>query len=70
MPLYEYKCKNGHVIEHVAPISASDEPIVCPTCRAGNRTHQGNRVMAHRIMSVTGAPKFKAGCGGFYKPNA
>jgi putative FmdB family regulatory protein len=58
MPLYEYKCPKGHVSEDVQSFKDSDKPITCKTCGA----------KAERIISLTGQPKFVAGCGGFYKP--
>ena len=32
MPLYAYRCINGHVFEQTGKIDGSDEPTKCPVC--------------------------------------
>ncbi len=76
MPLYEYICSRGHRTERIASIAATDEPllsIACPKCpsptvRRGRRAGTVQLVRAVLVPSLTGKPKFKKGCGGFYAP--
>lgn len=79
MPMYEYKCEKGHVIQRFADIKAPGEPvdwIPCPKCpppvvKRGRRAKTVQPVRAEFVYSLTGVPRFKAGgAGGFYKPNA
>lgn len=73
MPIYEYQCRKNpkHVFESVQPFTHSDYPQPCPECKKAKPHSRALPVMGERIMSVTAAPKFKAGgAGGFYKPNA
>ena len=32
MPIYDYKCPDGHYSEDVKKMSECDDPIVCPEC--------------------------------------
>lgn len=30
MPVYQYRCAEGHLVEHIRRIAARDEPATCP----------------------------------------
>jgi putative FmdB family regulatory protein len=32
MPIYEYRCVNGHEFEKMRPMSQMNEPAACPAC--------------------------------------
>lgn len=32
MPLYVYRCPDGHITEQIVKIDGSDGPTVCPAC--------------------------------------
>lgn len=64
MPVYEYECKDGHRSERVVQmrLMTQDEPKMTHRCECGK--------VAKLVPSRTGTPILKAGCGGFFKPNA
>lgn len=67
-PVYEYECAKKHRTERYAALSTPGEPVewvYCDECK-----DQKKRGHAHLVPSVTGAPKFKRGIGGFHSPNA
>lgn len=43
MPLYEYRCEQGHVTDLLRPMAQGNDPAACGTCGAE----------AHRIVSLT-----------------
>jgi putative FmdB family regulatory protein len=68
MPLYEFKCRNGHAFEQYRTLADFAEEFACPTCRRSGRTVQGKAVVAKIVPSRTGTPILKKGCGGFERP--
>lgn len=34
MPIYEYRCKNGHKVEEIRPFKEYRLPTICPECHA------------------------------------
>lgn len=65
MPIYEYKCiPFGHVFELFESMGEHERPGKknCPECGRKRRVEQ--------LVSRTGSPILKQGCGGFYKSNA
>lgn len=48
MPIYEYKCRNGHITERIEPMG-KDRAIYCPDCSE----------MAVRIISIPCKPVIK-----------
>ena len=45
MPLYEYRCPNGHTVERIRSYVERDDPSPCPSCdtygeRLFPRTHR------------------------------
>ena len=37
MPMYEYRCQNGHEFEFRRGISEMDDPAKCPQCGKGGK---------------------------------
>lgn len=37
MPIYSYRCSNEHIHERIRPMSACDEPSICPACNENAR---------------------------------
>jgi putative FmdB family regulatory protein len=73
MPVYEYKCTNGHTAERIVPISEFKEQITCEECRKHHRTEmvRGRLRIVRMVLqaSLTGKPRFiGGGAGGFYSP--
>lgn len=63
MPMYEYECPKKHAFTIVVVKPSADEPKETRKCEMCKRT-------AVLQASTTGTPILKAGCGGFYRPNA
>jgi putative FmdB family regulatory protein len=43
MPLYEYKCNDGHITQKVKPVSEYRDPVPCDTCGGETRrTYDGS----------------------------
>lgn len=68
MPVYEYKCKNGHTFERVLKLSEFTEEFPCPNC-PNRLDREYRRVHAKLVPSVPAPAVFKRGVGGFYKPS-
>lgn len=32
MPLYQYRCKNGHVTDHITGAASRNDPVPCEVC--------------------------------------
>lgn len=45
MPIYDYECKNGHVVEELRSVNARHDDLVCPQCEEA-------------MTLVVGAPHF------------
>jgi hypothetical protein len=72
MPIREFKCPDGHVTERILH-GESDKTLNEIECEQvlGRTTRHFCGKPAKRIeISTTGTPRLKAGCGGFYSPNA
>lgn len=65
MPIYVYVCARKHRTEVIVPITEFKEEIVCNKCAKKDEPR-----MAQIEVSQTAKPRFVAGVGGFYKPNA
>lgn len=65
MPLYSYRCPNGHAFDRYAALS-KDEPLESTPCNEGDCKTQF--VIAELVQAMTGKPILKAGRGGFYSP--
>ena len=58
MPLYTYRCPNGHITEELRKMGAANAPARCMSCRT----------MADPILSSPSAPRFRVeGVKGYYK---
>lgn len=68
MPIYEYVCPRGHKSERIVIKVTPEEPLESTPCNVGKC--RSGFVIATLVPSETGKPILKAGCGGFYKPNA
>lgn len=52
MPLYEYKCSEGHVTEHITKLADRLLPVVC---ECGNLAHYTISAPNVRLEGITGA---------------
>jgi hypothetical protein len=63
MPLIEFKCASGHLTERLILSASEAEKAKSIKCECG--------ATAKRVeFSLTGAPAFVEGSGGFYKPTS
>lgn len=71
MPLYEYKCSEGHKTIRVVHGDLTHEPKESTTCKVPIDPKEiACGLRAILVPSLTGKPILKAGIGGFYAPNA
>lgn len=63
MPVYEFRCPDGHTREEVLPVDKRDDPMPCVECN----DKDGRLVEMKRVPTVTsgrvlgGTPKFFPG---------
>lgn len=63
MPLYEFRCPNGHTTEEIMPADKRDEPMPCVACneKDGSVVEMRRQVSNFTGKVLGGTPSFFPG---------